>query len=132
MTFNMELDRFEKYVTEAVGEVPAELRAKIENLAFVVEEARRVPRAHEHGIKSRGILLGLYQGVPLPKRSVNYGSVLPDKITIFKQPVERLAGPDENNIIKLIKEVVHHEIAHYFGMDESKVRDWERKRKQKN
>ena len=125
----MDLDRFEIYVSEAVGEVPAELRDKIKNLAFVVEDAMRMPRAQEHGIKSRGILLGLYQGVPLPKRSVNYGSVLPDKITIFKQPIERMAGSNENNIIKLIKEVVHHEIAHYFGMDETKVRSWERQRK---
>lgn len=125
----MDIQHFEKYIKQAVFMVPEHLRKKIENLAFVVEEDIRPAGLKEQRINFRGILLGLYQGIPLPRRSGNYSAVLPDKITIFKKSIESLAGPDENNIRKLIYEVVHHEIGHYFGMSEMKVREWEKKRK---
>lgn len=124
----MDIKQFEKYIKEAVLMVPEHLRKKIENLAFVVEENIRSAGLKEQRINFRGILLGLYQGVPLPRRSGNYSAVLPDKITIFKKSIEFLAGPDENNVRKLIYEVVHHEIGHYFGMNEVKVHQWEKKR----
>ena len=125
----MDTQQFEKYIKEAVLMVPEYLREKIKNLAFVVEEDVRQAKLKEQRINFRGVLLGLYQGVPLPRRSGNYSAVLPDKITIFKNPIERLAGHNEDNIKKLIFDVVHHEIAHYFGMNEARVRDWEKKRK---
>ncbi|MFA6392380.1 MAG: metallopeptidase family protein [Patescibacteria group bacterium] len=124
----MNKEIFEKMVADAVGEVPEHLRKRIENVAFVVEEDSRNARTKEHGINYHGLLLGLYQGVPLTKRGVNYGSVLPDKITIFQKPIEHIAGADVENIRKKISEVVHHEIGHYFGMDEKAVRNWEKKR----
>jgi len=127
----METKLFEKYIAEAILAVPQPLRDKIKNLAFVVEEEIRPTRARERKIKVHNLLLGLYEGVPLPRRSGYYSGVLPDKITIFKKPIEKLAGPDEENIRRLIHEVVHHEIAHYFGMSETKVREWERKRQKK-
>lgn len=125
----MDIQHFEKHIKEAVLMVPEHLRKKIENLAFVVEEDIRPAGLREQRINFRGILLGLYQGVPLPRRSGNYSAVLPDKITIFKKSIELLAGPNEDNIRKLIYEVVHHEIAHYFGMSEMKVREWEKNRR---
>jgi len=128
----MDSQKFEQYIQEAILEVPERLRKKIENVAFVVEDEARPARLRERGINIRGILLGLYQGVPLPRRSGNYSAVLPDKITIFKSSIEALAGQDEDNIRKLIHEVVHHEIAHYFGMSEPHVREWEKKRRHKS
>lgn len=128
----MDSQKFEQYIKEAILEVPDRLRKKIENVAFVVEDEARPARLRERGINIRGILLGLYQGVPLPRRSGNYSAVLPDKITIFKSSIEALAGQDENNIRKLIHEVVHHEIAHYFGMSEPHVREWEKNRRHKS
>lgn len=125
----MNLLQFEKEITKAIIEVPKHLRDKIDNLAFVVETQVRPASLKERGIKFQGTLLGLYQGVPLPRRGPRYGSVLPDKITIFKNSIENLAGPKNENISKLIREVVHHEIGHYFGMSEKKVREWERKRR---
>lgn len=125
----MNLQQFEQQIINAILEVPKHLREKIENLAFVVETEARPATLKEQGIKFKGTLLGLYQGVPLPGRGPRYGSVLPDKITLFKKPIEKLAGPNEEKIQKLIREVVHHEIGHYFGMSEEKVRDWEKKRK---
>lgn len=125
---NMNKEMFEKFVAEAIAEVPERLQKRFENVAFVVEEDSRNASTKEHGINYHGLLLGLYQGVPLTKRGVNYGSVLPDKITIFQKPIEQVAGKDVENIRKKVREVVHHEIGHYFGMDEKTVRAWERKR----
>lgn len=124
----MNNELFEKYISEAIVAVPKHLRAKIKNLAFVVEEEIRPARARERKIRMHSLLLGLYEGVPLPRRSGYYSGVLPDKITIFKKPIIQLAGPDEENIRGLVHEVVHHEIAHYFGMNETKVRNWEKTR----
>ena len=130
-TKNMNHQQFEKYISEAVVALPKDLGDKIENLAFVLEDEPRLATLKERGIKVKGTLLGLYQGIPLTKRSRGYNWVLPDKITIFKNPIQQLAGPDESSIRRLIHQVVHHEIAHYFGMSESKVQDWEKKRQRR-
>lgn len=127
----MDRDKFEKYINKAILTIPKPLRDKIENLAFVIEEEPRPKELKERGIFIRGTLLGLYQGVPLTRRGMNYGSVLPDKITIFKKPVERLGNNSEENVVKIIKEVVYHEIGHYFGLSEIEVRNWERKKREK-
>jgi len=125
----MQRELFEKYVMEAVNRVPKTVRNKIINVGFVVEDNIRSARNTERQIKSRGILLGLYQGVPLPKRSGYYSGALPDKITLFKNAIERVAGPDIQKIRQLIHSVVHHEIGHYLGMNEKEVRVWEKRRK---
>ncbi len=118
----MEHELFEYYITEAIAEVPERIRDKIVNIAFVVEDSVRAARATEHEINAHGMLLGLYQGIPLSKRSANYSGALPDKITIFKDAIEHAAGQNSENIRLLIRDVVHHEIAHYFGMGETEVR----------
>jgi len=125
----MEITEFENTIKQAVEMVPASVRKKMINIGFVVEDDPRAARKTEHAIKSRGVLLGLYQGVPLPKRSAYYSGVLPDKITIFKHSIEQLFGPDEKNIKRKIIDVVHHEIGHYLGMDEYTVQQWEKNRK---
>ncbi|MDP2685062.1 MAG: metallopeptidase family protein [bacterium] len=124
----MKLSEFENTIKQAVEAVPPEVRKKMVNIGFVVEDDPRSARNTEHAIKSRGILLGLYQGIPLPRRSAYYSGVLPDKITIFKNSIETLFGPNEQNIKKKIFEVVHHEIGHYLGMNERTVRQWEKQR----
>jgi len=125
----MKRDQFEKYIHEAIEVVPERIREKILNLVFIIEDDPRSARDTERSITSRGILLGLYQGIPLPSRGMNYSGVLPDKITLFQQAIEEVAGDDPGNVRKLVHEVVHHEIAHYFSMNEAEVRAWERKRK---
>ena len=124
----MDQSQFEKYINEAILSLPEHFREKIENLAFVLEDEPRVATLHERGIKFNGLLLGLYQGIPLIRRSRGYNGVLPDKITLFKKPIETLAGPEEEKIRKLIHKVVYHEIGHYFGFNEEKVREWEKKK----
>jgi len=77
------------------------------------------------------VLLGLYEGVPKTKRGVNYFGVLPDKITIFQQPIEELAGRDEKKLKKLIYEVVWHEVGHHLGLDEQEIRTLETKKRKR-
>ncbi|XOU94923.1 MAG: metallopeptidase family protein [Candidatus Kerfeldbacteria bacterium] len=127
----MDLLEFEDTIKQAVEAVPTEIRKNMVNIGFVVEDDPRAAKNTEHAIKSNGVLLGLYQGVPLPKRSAYYSGALPDKITIFKNSIERIFGPDTESIKRKIFDVVHHEIGHYLGMDEHTVRKWEKNRNNK-
>lgn len=127
----MKRELFERHIDEAIQKVPKVVRDKIHNVAFVLEDDVRKARTREREITARGMLLGLYEGIPLPARSAYYSAVLPDKITLFKNAIERVAGPETEAIRRLIHDVVHHEIGHYLGMDEQHVRRWERKRKRR-
>ncbi|PIY96777.1 MAG: hypothetical protein COY66_02950 [Candidatus Kerfeldbacteria bacterium CG_4_10_14_0_8_um_filter_42_10] len=125
----MNQEEFEQAAADAFSALPEKFRKKIENVGFVVEKEARPAELKERGIRYRGILLGLYQGVPLTKRGVNYSLVLPDKITLFKKSIEQLAGHNDQRIKALIQEVIYHEVGHYFGMSEAQVRLWEQRRK---
>ena len=107
---------FDSLVREAFRQIPKRFRRRMHNVAIVVEE--EPPR--------RG-LLGLYQGHPLPSRSVFTGFAMPDKITIYQGPHERSART-RSELEQMVLDTVWHEIAHYFGMDESRVRRAERRR----
>lgn len=107
---------FDKLVDECMSIVPARFRRRLKNVVFVVEQEPPRPG-----------LLGLYEGRPLPHRSVSEGFRMPDRITIFQGPHERLAR-DEADLRRLVEETIWHEVAHYFGMDENQVRTAERNR----
>ena len=113
----MEKKKFEELVKEAVLSLPLKIRKKMENISIVVEDT---PQKN---------LLGLYEGVPKNTWGRNFVSRLPDKITIFKESIVSLCGKNfarsEEEIKKLIKKVVWHEVAHHFGYDEEGVRKLE-------
>ena len=112
----MSPQEFDKLVEKAIKAIPAPFRRRIENLAFVVEPEGPSPD-----------LLGLYEGRPMPRRSVYDAFTMPDRITIFQRPHERMAH-NQRHLEKLVEETVWHEVAHYFGMDERQVRRAERRR----
>lgn len=121
---------FEQLISKAISALPEHGRKAMDNVAFVVEKEARHKKAKEVGIKANDVLLGLYEGVPKIKRGSNYFGVLPDKITIFQQPIEELAGHDEKKLKRLVYEVVWHEVGHHLGFDEKEIRVLEaRKRK---
>jgi len=107
---------FEAAVAEAVDSLPNDLREFMSNVELVVEDE---PPA---GLP----LLGLYQGVPLTRRGSAYGGVPPDKITIYKRPLERLYGRDGSRLRDEIRRVVLHEIAHHFGISDERLRELDR------
>lgn len=71
-------------------------------------------------------LLGLYQGVPLTRRTSGYGGVPPDKISIYRGPLERLYGNDDDRLRAAVRRVVLHEIAHHFGISDERLRELDR------
>ena len=124
----MERKEFEKLVEKALIDLPEKIREKIENIAICVEDSPSSSHLKKVGTRIKNSLLGLYQGVP---RTVwgreSFPVRLPDKITIFQKPIEKLARSNEERIAKLVKIVVWHEIAHHFGFDEKAVRNLEKK-----
>ena len=102
---------FDHCVDDAVKSLPDGLRTFMSNVAVVVEDEPPGGRP----------LLGLYQGVPLTRRGSGYGGVLPDKITIYRGPLERLYGHDPELLSERVRHVVLHEVAHHFGISDERL-----------
>jgi predicted Zn-dependent protease with MMP-like domain len=124
----MIINDFEKLVLFAYERLPDNIKKKISNVAFLVEDDIRLRRFGEKNIKFDGLLLGLYEGIPRTKRGEGYSSVLPDKITIFKNPIENLCNNDPEKIKEMVYQVLWHEVGHHFGFSETGIRHLENKR----
>jgi predicted Zn-dependent protease with MMP-like domain len=114
----MKTGDFEKLVARAIDSLPENIRQKMDNVEIVVEKG--TPFGH---------YLGLYQGIPKIAWGRSFGMVLPDKITIFQAPLERMASNPEN-LEETVKNVVWHEIGHHFGYGEKEIRELEKKRRE--
>ncbi|MBI3666837.1 MAG: metallopeptidase family protein [Acidobacteria bacterium] len=123
----MQRREFEQIVHQAWRRIPGRFRRKVQNLAIVVEEEPGGAHLRRGSVGPGHTLLGLYEGVPLSRRGLGYGMVLPDKISLFQGPIEREARREED-IPDIVYETLWHELAHYFGMSESQVRTAERRR----
>ncbi len=111
---------FYELVERALEGLPPELAQLLENVAIVVDDwpGYSTPLVAED---PEDTLYGLYEGVPLTERGWGYSGVLPDKITIFRGPLERDFEPDE--LEEQVRITVVHEIAHYFGFDEDRLEE---------
>jgi len=123
----MTREKFEKLVNEGIKAIPKKFLEKLDNVDIVIEEEPTSYQLRKLRMRKKSLIFGLYEGVPQTKRW-HYGQVLPDKITIFKKPIEQFAR-SENEIKEIVKNIVWHEIAHHFGMDEKRVREVEYQRK---
>ncbi len=112
-------------VARAVESLPDEFRSRLENIDVVVEDFPTPGQLAKAGLSRRHILLGLYEGIPLTKRSTHYGMVLPDKITIFQKPIETKCRNDDE-VAAEIRSVVQHEIAHHFGIGDARLEQLKR------
>ncbi|MFQ5996626.1 MAG: metallopeptidase family protein [Dehalococcoidales bacterium] len=117
----MDREKFEWLVAKVVENLPNEFRTKLENIDLVVENQPTPSQLAEAGLKRAETLLGLYEGVPLTKRSRHYGMVVPDKITIFQKPIEARCKNDAEVKAEIMR-VVQHEIAHHFGIGDTRLR----------
>ena len=113
--------RFEEIVVEAMDEIPETLWNVIDNLVVTVEEWPTRRQMESVGLGAGHILLGLYEGVPLTKRTSYYGLASPDKITIFRGPILQICPPDEDAVRTQIRKTVLHEIAHHFGISDARL-----------
>ncbi len=111
---------FYELVERALEELPPELAKLLDNVAIVVEDwpDYSTPLV---GVEKNDVLYGLYEGVPLTQRSAGYYGFLPDKITIFRGPLERDFRQDE--LEEQVRITVVHEIAHYFGFGEDRIKE---------
>ncbi len=102
---------FEQLVSDALDALPEDIAAQMSNVAVTVDD--EPPPGQP--------LLGLYQGIPLGRRGPYYSGALPDKITIYRGPIERASGGDPERLRKLVQRVVFHEIAHHFGISDERL-----------
>lgn len=120
----MEKERFEKLVEKALAEIPRKFRKLIDNLAIIVEEKPERTVFKYSGTSPLARILGTYHGIPYKHRGLFYGNQPPDMIVIYQKSIEDICSSEEE-IEKKIREVVFHEVGHYFGMTEQELRDIE-------
>lgn len=105
-------EEFEDLVGQALDTLPDELARLMDNVAVFVEDQK----------PGRARLLGLYEGVPLTRRGHYYAGHLPDRITIFRKPIQRRCRTREE-IVEQVRITVVHEIAHHFGIGEKRLHE---------
>ena len=99
--------RFEELVSEALDLIPAELAGAMDNVVVLVDDRN----------DDDPELLGLYEGVALTERTSDYGGVLPDRITVYREAILDVCD-DEDDVVEEVAVTVVHEVAHHFGIDE--------------
>lgn len=112
----MDSETYEALVREAIGALPDHLRGALKDVLIIIEDNQPPDRP--------GILLGLYEGVPLPAWGRDYSGKLPDKITLYRASIERVAGTPER-IPAIVRETTWHEIGHYFGLNHTQIHKME-------
>jgi predicted Zn-dependent protease with MMP-like domain len=112
-------DEFQALINEALQSLPGQHAPNIKNIAILYDEDPTLQQRQELKLRNDQTLFGLYEGVPLPKRQ-GMQSQLPDRITLFKGPLERSV----NTLAALKEQIRHtlwHEIAHYYGLDHTNI-----------
>ncbi|HXB46454.1 MAG TPA: metallopeptidase family protein [Streptosporangiaceae bacterium] len=111
LVITVDPDSFEQMVARALDSLPEEFADLMKNVAVLVE----------HGPGPRG-LLGLYEGIPLTSRGAGYAGVLPDKITIYQQAICAICN-SEAEVVEQVRRTVIHEVGHYFGISDQRLRE---------
>jgi predicted Zn-dependent protease with MMP-like domain len=101
-------------VVEALDALPDWVKQTMENVDVLIED--RPPRGQPG-------LLGLYEGIPLSSRGMGYAGALPDRITLFRWNIERVAGGSDHALRETVQHTVVHEIAHHFGISDDRLRE---------
>lgn len=116
-------EQFQELINKALSELPGEHVKNIKNVAILYEDFPTEEQRQNTNLHPNQTLLGLYEGVPLSQRQ-GMTRVFPDKITLFKQPLQ--SGADTIDELKEeIKHTLWHEIAHYYGLDHDRIRELE-------
>lgn len=119
----MRPEEFEKAVAGVMKNLPGEFADRLENVEVVVRERPSRADLDQVGVTRGGTLLGLYHGVPLTERGWGYQLILPDKISIYREPIEMICEKTGIPVPEMVRRVVLHEIAHYFGITDTKLRE---------
>jgi predicted Zn-dependent protease with MMP-like domain len=114
---------FERLIAEALDDLPPFFQGRMENVEVLVRPWPTRADLTSAGIPRGYTLLGLYHGIPLTERTQGYHLVPPDTITLFQGPIEAAAGQDPDAIREQVRRTVIHEIAHYFGISDDRLRE---------
>jgi predicted Zn-dependent protease with MMP-like domain len=114
--------RFERLVAEALDSLPQKFQEWMENVDVVIETWPSRETIRSMGLAPGETLMGLYEGVPLTKRTSRYGQVLPDRITIYQGPIEACCRNAEEVRLR-VRQVVMHELGHHFGISDERLRE---------
>jgi predicted Zn-dependent protease with MMP-like domain len=120
----MDKARFEELVDKALDGLPDEFAESLDNVAIFVEDYPSREQRLRSPQDEDSVILGLYEGIPLTERGHDYGMVLPDRITIFRKPIESVCRTDDE-IVETVRSTVLHEIAHHFGISDGRLDELE-------
>lgn len=114
-------EQFDQLISRAMDELPQEYIEGLNNVAIVMADEPSPDQVQQMKLDNNSLLLGLYEGVPLTQRGSGWSGMLPDKITLFKQPLLTVSGGDEKGLFEQIKRTLWHELAHYYGLNHSHI-----------
>lgn len=120
---------FEELVARAIDEIPPRYANHMKNVGFVIEDDPTPEQRAKLHLYHGQTLYGLYEGIPLTRRNNSYSGVLPDKITIFKRPMEFMAA-DKKILQAIVQDTIWHEVAHHFGLDHGRIHELQDRSKQ--
>jgi predicted Zn-dependent protease with MMP-like domain len=116
-------EEFQRLIDQALTELPGEHAKNIKNVAILYEDAPTPEQRQQLALRHDQTLLGLYEGVPLSRRQ-GTTRLLPDKITLFRLPLQQHANTGDE-LKEQIKHTLWHEIAHYYGLDHDRISELE-------
>jgi predicted Zn-dependent protease with MMP-like domain len=116
-------EQFQALINEALSELPGEHVKNIKNVAILYEDVPTPEQRQQTKLRPDQTLLGLYEGTPLSQRQ-GTTRLLPDRITLFKQPLSQHTQT-LGELKEEIKHTLWHEIAHYYGLDHSRIHELE-------
>ncbi len=117
---NLSDQEFDRLISAAMDGLPQKYIKGLDNVAIVYADDPDENQRKKSDLKPGSLLLGLYEGIPLTKRGAGYTFVLPDKITLFKNPILAVTSTPEQ-LFEQIKRTLWHEIAHYYGLDHDDI-----------
>ena len=113
-------EEFDRLISKAMDELPQKYIEGLDNVAIVQADEPTEEQKIKMKLDNQHLLLGLYEGIPLTQRGNGYSFVLPDKITLFKYPIQAVSH-DEASFFEQIKRTLWHEIAHYYGLNHARM-----------
>ena len=125
----VERDAFEELVRKALLVLPDEIARRMSNVDVEVQENPTPGQLAATGVPPGHTLLGLYQGIPLTRRTSGYQMVPPDRIIVFQRPLEAAARSEED-LAQRVRDTVIHEVGHHFGISDARLREIEGRRRQ--
>ncbi len=120
-------EQFDALISRAMDELPQEYIRGLSNVVVTYDDEPTEHQRSRSNLQPGSLLLGLYEGVPLTKRSGNESGILPDKITLFKKAILAVTH-DEHSLFEQVKRTLWHEIAHYYGLDHDRIHELETKK----